>query len=399
MTNWILGEKFYQTYPHLSGVKALWETKWKIPASKSVYPFHHGKFEDFEPIFEKLIKDNVNDAYQDKYTEYFLPTARRLVDEAMSAQGSDRKKAIDLYERAAAVFRISRFPSVDGGETGLKKKVFEEQCQVYLRGASLWDAPMKEVRIRHTAAAGKDGTEIPLFVRIPNGASPSNKCPVVLLMTGLDGHRPDNTGRSDEFLKRGWASVIAEIPGTADCPVDRRDPKSPDRLWTSVLDWINAQPQFDVRKVLVWGLSAGGYYAIRVAHTHHDRLLGAIGQGAGTHHFLGKEWLSRFSYHEYPFAAEHAYLAKYGYKDWNELVEKAQDDYSLVTNGILDGPSCRLLLVNGTWDGLMPVEDSILCMNYGRPKEARFYEKMLHMGYPPANESIYPWMEQVMASK
>lgn len=67
-------------------------------------------------------------------------------------------------------------------------------------------------------------------------------------------------------------------------------------------------------------------------------------------------------------------------------------------NGILDGPSCRLLLVNGTWDGLMPIEDSILTMSYGRPKEARFYDKMLHMGYPPANGAVWPWMEEVMAS-
>jgi len=30
------------------------------------------------------------------------------------------------------------------------------------------------------------------------------KCPVVVLMTGLDGYRPDNTVRCEEFLKRGW---------------------------------------------------------------------------------------------------------------------------------------------------------------------------------------------------
>ncbi|KAK5075591.1 hypothetical protein LTS08_001342 [Lithohypha guttulata] len=370
-----------------------------IKCSKSVYPFHHGKYEDFEPIFQKLIEDDVNDAYSDKYTEYFLPTARRLVDEAMSCQSSDRKRAIELYERAACVFRISRFPSVDGDETGFKRQIFNEQVQVYLRGASLWDAPLKQIIVPHTAAAGSDGKEIPVFVRIPSAASASKKCPVVLLMTGLDGHRPDNTGRSDEFLRRGWASVIVEIPGTADCPSDRRDPKSPDRLWTSVLDWIADQPQFDASRVLVWGLSAGGYYAIRAAHTHHDRLIGSIGQGAGVHLFLSKEWLSRVDYHEYPFTLSHAYVKKYGYKDWDELLEKAQDDFSLVKSGLLDSSCCRLLLVNGTWDGLMPIEDSMLLMNYGRPKEARFYEKMLHMGYPPANGSIYPWMEEVMASK
>jgi len=365
----------------------------------AVYPFHGGLFSDFEPIFQKLIKDNVNDAYSDTYTEYFLPTARKLVDDAISAQGSDRKKAIELFERAAAVFRISRFPSVDGDDTGFKRKIFDEQVQVYLRGASLWDAPLKQVIIPHTAATGPDGKEIPLFVRIPNGASSSNKCPVVLLITGLDGHRPDNTGRSDDFLKRGWASVIAEIPGTADCPADRRDPLSPDRLWISVLDWIRSQSMFDSSRVLAWGLSAGGYYAIRLAHTHHDRLIGSIGQGAGSHHFLGREWLSRVDYHEYPFTLSHAYVRKYGYKDWDELLENAQKDFSLLNSGLLEGPCCRLLLVNGTHDGLMPIEDSLLLMNHGRPKEGRFYEKMLHMGYPPANQSIYPWMEEVMANQ
>lgn len=161
---------------------------------KSVYPFHDGNVADFAPIFESLIRDNVNDAYTDTYTEYFLPTARKLTDEALSAQGSDRAKAIDLYKRAACVLRISRFPSLEGGKTGLKRKVFDEQKLVYLRGAALWDAPMKEVFIKHTNAKGEDEKQIPLFVRQPKGVSDSNKCPVVLLLTGLDGHRPDNTG-------------------------------------------------------------------------------------------------------------------------------------------------------------------------------------------------------------
>ncbi|KAK4905384.1 hypothetical protein LTR66_017817, partial [Elasticomyces elasticus] len=127
-------------------------------------------------------------------------------------------------------------------------------------------------------------------------------------------------------------------------------------------------------------------------------LIGAIGQGAGVHDFLGKEWLSRVDYHEYPFTLSHAYVKKYGYQDWNELVEKAQDDFSLLKSGLLDSPSCRLLLVNGIWDGLMPIEDSMMLMNYGRPKEARFYPERLHMGYPEANGSVWPWLEEVMKS-
>lgn len=129
---WIIGDKFNTVYPHLSGVKALWGTKWQLPCKLSVYPFHDGKIEDFQPIFEKLIADGVNDAYKDEYTEYFLPTARRLVEEADRLGGREKETRIELYKRAACVLRIARFPSVDtgegrGGEMSLKRKVWEEQ--------------------------------------------------------------------------------------------------------------------------------------------------------------------------------------------------------------------------------------------------------------------------------
>jgi len=77
-------------------------------------------------------------------------------------------------------------------------------------------------------------------------------------------------------------------------------------------------------------------------------------------------------------------------------MENAQKDFSLVELKIVDMPATRVLLVNGTHDGLMPVEDSMLMMEYGTPKEGRFFTGMLHMGYPPANGCVYPWMEAVM---
>jgi dienelactone hydrolase len=120
-------------------------------------------------------------------------------------------------------------------------------------------------------------------------------------MTGLDGYRPDNSQRTHEILARGWATVIVEIPGTADCPADPADPESPDRLWDSVLEYMASRPELDMSHVAVWGLSAGGFYAIRAAATHRQRLVGCVAHGPGSHHFLGKEWLSRVNDHEYPF--------------------------------------------------------------------------------------------------
>merc|ERR1712093_320316 len=53
---WRMGDAYERTMPHHQGIKQLWETKWKFPCSKSVYPFHDGKMEDFEPVFLELIQ-------------------------------------------------------------------------------------------------------------------------------------------------------------------------------------------------------------------------------------------------------------------------------------------------------------------------------------------------------
>ncbi|CAI6331699.1 unnamed protein product [Periconia digitata] len=399
--NWILGDLFEKDYGHAGSIEKLWEMRWKFPCRRGVYPFHDGKFEDFEPIFNSIIANKINDPYTDDYTNAFLPTAQNLVKQAdqLARQGSI-EEAKSLYLRANAVYRLARFPYID---TPLKTQVFSEQKETYLRGSSLWTVPIKEVTIPHTQAVGNEHPKIPLYIRKPSGAGPF---PTILLITGLDGHRPDNTERTTEHLQRGWATVICDIPGTTeDCPADRRDPLSPDRLFTSILAWIRDEPSLNERKVIAWGLSAGGYYAIRLAHTHRNQLLGSVGHGAGTHHYIGREWLSRISKHEYPFGLERAYTSKYGYRDFEEMKEKCQDEFSLVSGKgegvavVAQGlSSCRLLLINGVLDGCMPVEDSMLLAEYGSPKEMRFIRERAHMGYPEANGVVFPWLEEVMSS-
>jgi pimeloyl-ACP methyl ester carboxylesterase len=292
------------------------------------------------------------------------------------------------------VYRISRFPYLN--HTPLKIEAYEAQKKAYLQGTRLWDVPVEEVIIPFKHKGEGDKPEIPLYVRVPKGASKENPAPVILLITGLDGHRPDNTERTEEHLKRGWATVILDIPGVGDCPSNKRDPNASDRYFNTILEYIASVPEFNRRKVIAWGLSAGGYYAIRLAHTHASKLAGAVGHGAGTHHYIGKEWLAEVHHHEYPFSLREAYLGKYGYSSWEELLEKCQKEYSLVENKIVDKKSCRLLLINGVLDGCMPIEDSSLLAEYGSPKEFRFVQGRVHMGYPEANSHVFPWLEQVM---
>lgn len=182
-----------------------------------------------------------------------------------------------------------------------KRVAFNRQKDLYMKAASLWKPVIDEVVIPHTHRSNKDGANIPLYIRIPEEASSTHPVPVVLLMTGLDGYRPDNSQRTHEIINRGWATVICEIPGTADCPADPADPESADRLWTAVLEYMAQRPEFDMNRVAAWGLSAGGFYAIRAACTHRDFLAGSVAHGPGSHYFLSPEWLAKVNDHEYPF--------------------------------------------------------------------------------------------------
>ncbi|CAF9922191.1 MAG: hypothetical protein HETSPECPRED_004991 [Heterodermia speciosa] len=394
--DWMLGEDFTKRAKHHESIKALWETKWKFPCSIGVYPFHDGKLEDFEPVFQYLIENNINDAYTDAYTTAFFPTCDALLAKAESETlAKNHAEASSLYFRIAALYRISRFPIMN---SPIKYQAWEAQKAAYLKATANWVDPLTEELIPHTFRTEEEGEHIPVYVRVPVTASAAKPVPTMLLITGLDGYRPDNTQRSYEFVSRGWGVVIVEIPGTADSPADAKDPSSPDRLWDSVFKWMRERKIFDMKSVVSWGLSCGGYYAVRIAHTHAKQLKGSVAQGAGVHHFFGEGWLRKADDHEYPFDLSPALAQKYGYSSPEELFKGAQEKFSLLSTGIVQKPSCRLLLINGTHDGLMPIEDSLLLMNHGSPKEARFFPNLLHMGYPVSNNSIYPWLEGVMAS-
>jgi hypothetical protein len=69
---WVMGkEAFERRMPHHDGMKALWDTKWKFPCTKSVYPFHDGEFEDFEPIFNHLIEVSLRHRQYHQYLRRF----------------------------------------------------------------------------------------------------------------------------------------------------------------------------------------------------------------------------------------------------------------------------------------------------------------------------------------
>ena len=229
---------------------------------------------------------------------------------------------------------------------------------------------------------------------LPSTASIENPAPCVIIFTGLDGYRTELAVWMEGWRQNGVATIILEIPGTGDCPADPSDPISPDRLYTSLFDWVGQQTGIDQKKVAIWAFSTGGFYAIRVAHTHADKLAGVVALGGGCHHMFEREWLDNVNHLEYPFDLANTLAYKWGYGDDVErFKDEALEKFSLLNDGTLDRQECaRLLLVNGTEDEIFPIDDYYLALQHGPPKEARFVKGLKHMGEPMSFFIIFQWL-------
>ncbi|KEQ79600.1 alpha/beta-hydrolase [Aureobasidium pullulans] len=385
-------DKLYKTAPHHESFKQLWETKWKKPCAMGVYPFMFSAIQDFEPIVEKLVEGDYKEPYNwDDYAQVYFPKAEELVSKAREAeQEGNKEKASEFYLRASAVYRISRFPAPRSEK---QRYAWQEGKKACIKGLGLREHPVHEIEVPHTHAIEGEGKTIPIYHLLPSSASEANPAPVVLIMTGLDGYRTELAVWMEGWRQNGIGSIVVEIPGTGDSPALPSDPTSPDRQWSSLLDWIDTQPAIAKDKVCVWAFSTGGYYAIRLAHTHPTRLAGVVALGGGVHHMFDEEWLDNVNNLEYPFDLATTLAYKYGYGSDLSLFKKEAKKFSLLEDGTLDKPECaRLLLVNGTEDEIFPIDDYWLCLLHGAPKEARFIKGIKHMGEPESFFVILKWI-------
>lgn len=259
--------------------------------------------------------------------------------------------------------------------------------------------PIREVQIPHLHRTPDEGLFIPVNMLIPPSATPQSPAPLVLIMTGLDGYRTELAVWQQGFLAKGVATLVVEIPGTGDAPAAKRDPTSPDRQWTSVLDWLETTTlEVDSRRIVVWGFSTGGYYALRVAHTHAGRILGSVSLGGGAHHMFDPEWLAHVNQLEYPFDLADTLAYKFGYEDDLEgFKREGREKFSMVEDGTLEKECCKhVLIVNGTEDEIFPIEDMLVALQHGKPKEARMVQGKKHMGEPESFHIILQWIHGLL---
>lgn len=99
-------------------------------------------------------------------------------------------------------------------------------------------------------------------LRRPRGA---RRPPVVVMVMGLDSAKEEMHSNEQVLLDRGLATLSFDGPGQGEAEYDLPIRPDYERPVAAVIDWLEARDGVDARRVGLWGVSLGGYYAPRAA--------------------------------------------------------------------------------------------------------------------------------------
>jgi 2,6-dihydroxypseudooxynicotine hydrolase len=89
--------------------------------------------------------------------------------------------------------------------------------------------------------------------------------PVVIMAPGLDSTKEELHAYEEPFLARGMATLAIDGPGQGEAEYDIPICGDYERAAKAVCDWIEERNDLDAKRIAIWGVSLGGYYAPRAA--------------------------------------------------------------------------------------------------------------------------------------
>ena len=287
---------------------------------------------------------------------------------AKAKAATDPKEADINFVRAWRLYYFGQWPSPTSAG---KQAAYQKAVDAYLQHARYFNPPLEVVRIPY------GDKEIIGYLRLP--ANAARPVPLVLAISGLDSRKETVAETYAAAIPEGIGFFAIDSPGTGQAP--RKADETADQIYSRVLDYLATRGEIDKNRILVHGQSFGAYWAAKLAHTEAKRLVGAVAQSPPIHRTFQPDFFrSRMYTREYLFDYVPASLFVYGMKSAHELIAFLPK-MSLQTQGLLGKPTAPILVVGGTRDTQVPIDDLELLINSGtEPREAWINPAGGHMG-------------------
>ena len=302
----------------------------------------------------------------DEWAAAWSAVADGYMEKAKAA--ADPKEADANFVRAWRLYYFGQWPAPTSAG---KKATYQRAIDAYLQHARYFDPPLEVVRIPF------EGKEIVGYLRLP--ANAKRPVPLVLAISGLDSRKETVAETYAAALAEGIGFFAVDSPGTGQAP--RKADETSDQMYSRVLDYLATRPEIDKNRILVHGQSFGAYWAAKLAHTEAKRLAGAVTQSPPIHRTFQPDFFrGRMYTREYLFDLLPASLFVYGLKSADELIAFLPK-MSLQAQDLLGKPTAPILVVGGTQDTQVPIDDLELLINSGSgPREAWINPAGGHMG-------------------
>lgn len=314
-----------------------------------------------------------------------------LADEfaARARTAEDRRTQHEMWLQAYRAAFMGRYPVPNHPR---KQEQYEHAREFFLNATALEDPPLEVIEIPF-AGRPREGNRLHFYLTRPAVDHP--RPPVAMVWAGIDTWKEEMHGRLGALLRsHGFAVLLIDMPGAGESPV-LAGPDA-ERQWTPIFDWLLTRGDLDGERCAAIGGSFGGYWAMKLAYTHRDRLRCAVNWGGGVHVTFTPEWQQRSrDASSYLMDLMNARARIFGGETFEDYVARCQE-LSLLDQGLLDQPSAPMLLVNGRDDVQNSIDDIYLSLDHGDPKSVRVFDGG-HMGEGPVAPTIVAWVARELA--
>jgi 2,6-dihydroxypseudooxynicotine hydrolase len=279
--------------------------------------------------------------------------------------------------RAGLCWHFGKFVFVQ--DLAQLKAASDRAAACYAHGAWALEPPSEVVGIPY------DGITMHGLFRKPAGLT---RPPVLLMIPGLDSVKEELQATADYFLSRGIATLAIDGPGQGEMEFERNIEPEYEKPAGAAIDWLEKRDDVDASRLGVYGVSLGGYYAVRVAATE-PRVLATI-ELAGTYS-LASQWDER------SVVSREAFVKRSGARD---EVEARQLAKLIDMEGLGPRISRPILVLHGRRDPIAPFEGAERLAAETRTSELVAYDDGNHGMTNRAFESralMSDWMAERLA--
>lgn len=218
--------------------------------------------------------------FESWYTEWYR-TAEKIAewgDDSLS--NGHIISARESYLRASGYFRASEFFIHGNPEDPRIVDISKKSRKYFIKAGKLFKPEFECLEIPY------ENTTLPGYFF--NADESDDPRPTVIINQGFDGTAEENyAGAGAAALDRGYNVLSFEGPGQGRVIREQKILFRPD--WENVIgpvvDHIISKPEVDPEKIVLYGLSMGGYFAPRAA-AYEPRIAVCIANG-GVYDFLG----------------------------------------------------------------------------------------------------------------